>query len=91
MREYFAQQVRLQARDQPRPPDHLFVVDSEHVRGAIGIELIPFQLIRTRELGTTTLPNICVVWLLVIVSLYPLYRWFAALKQRRREWWLSYL
>jgi len=23
--------------------------------------------------------------------LYPLARWFAALKQRRRDWWLSYL
>jgi uncharacterized membrane protein len=31
------------------------------------------------------------VWLLVVVSLYPLCRWFAALKQRRREWWWSYL
>jgi uncharacterized membrane protein len=31
------------------------------------------------------------VWLTVVVSLYPLCRWFAALKQRRREWWWSYL
>jgi uncharacterized membrane protein len=31
------------------------------------------------------------LWLLVVVSLYPLCRWFAALKQRRREWWWSYL
>ena len=31
------------------------------------------------------------VWIAVIVMLYPLCRWFAALKQRRRDWWLSYL
>jgi uncharacterized membrane protein len=32
-----------------------------------------------------------VVWLLVVVLLYPVCRWFADLKQRRREWWWSYL
>lgn len=38
-----------------------------------------------------SLPGNYAVWLLVVVSLYPLCRWFAALKQRRREWWWSYL
>jgi uncharacterized membrane protein len=40
--------------------------------------------------GLSLLDNYA-VWLLVVVSLYPLCRWFAALKQRRREWWWSYL
>jgi hypothetical protein len=31
------------------------------------------------------------VWLLVVVALYPLCRWLAALKQSNREWWWSYL
>ena len=31
------------------------------------------------------------VWIGVIVMLYPVCRWFAQLKQRRRDWWLSYL
>jgi uncharacterized membrane protein len=31
------------------------------------------------------------VWLVVIVLMYPLCCWFAQLKQRRRDWWLSYL
>jgi len=31
------------------------------------------------------------VWLLVLVLLYPVCRWFAKVKARRREWWLSYL
>jgi uncharacterized membrane protein len=30
-------------------------------------------------------------WIFGVVLLYPLCRWFASLKQRRRDWWLSYL
>lgn len=38
-----------------------------------------------------SLPMVYAVWLLVLVVLYPACRWFAALKARRRDWWLSYL
>jgi uncharacterized membrane protein len=38
-----------------------------------------------------SLPGIYAAWLLVLVALYPLCRWFAALKQRSDKWWLSYL
>ncbi len=31
------------------------------------------------------------VWLLVVVSLYPVCRWFARVKATRSDWWLSYL
>jgi hypothetical protein len=31
------------------------------------------------------------VWASVVTLLYPLCLWFARLKQRRRDWWLSYL
>ena len=37
------------------------------------------------------LPGIYLVWLGVIAALYPLCRWFAALKRRRGEWWWTYL
>lgn len=37
------------------------------------------------------LPVVYAVWLAVIVLLYPLSRWVAGLKARRRDWWLSYL
>ncbi|WP_292062362.1 DUF1624 domain-containing protein [Brevundimonas sp. UBA7664] len=30
-------------------------------------------------------------WAAVLVILYPLSRWFEALKRRRRDWWLGYL
>ncbi len=31
------------------------------------------------------------VWIGIVVGLYPACRWFAVLKQRRRDWWLSYV
>jgi len=31
------------------------------------------------------------VWIAVIAMLYPLCRWYAQLKQERRDWWLSYV
>ena len=41
--------------------------------------------------GDSGLPGVYVVWLLVIVALYPFCRWVAAVKARRHDWWLSYL
>ncbi len=38
-----------------------------------------------------SLPVVYMIWALVVVTMYPLCRWFAALKQRRSETWLSYL
>ncbi len=32
-----------------------------------------------------------VVWAAIVIGLYPACRWFARLKERRRDWWLSYL
>jgi uncharacterized membrane protein len=37
-----------------------------------------------------TLPIVYLVWVSVVVALYPLCRWFAAVKQRRSDAWLSY-
>ena len=37
------------------------------------------------------LAGIYTVWLLVLISLYPVCRWFADIKRRRTEWWWSYL
>jgi uncharacterized membrane protein len=38
-----------------------------------------------------SLPVIYLVWAFVVIAMYPLCRWFAALKQRRSDAWLSYL
>lgn len=37
------------------------------------------------------LPIVYAVWIAVVVALYPVCRWFAGVKARRREAWLSYL
>jgi uncharacterized membrane protein len=38
-----------------------------------------------------SLPAVYLVWAAIVVLMYPLCRWFAALKSRRQDWWLSYL
>lgn len=35
--------------------------------------------------------GVYVVWIVVVLALWPLAAWFAGVKQRRRDWWLSYL
>ena len=37
------------------------------------------------------LAGVYTVWILVVISLYPVCRWFADIKRRRTEWWWSYL
>jgi uncharacterized membrane protein len=37
------------------------------------------------------LPTTYLIWAVVVLALYPLCRWFAGLKQRRSDPWLSYL
>ncbi len=34
---------------------------------------------------------IYLLWVIISLSLYPVCKWFAELKARRRDWWLSYL
>jgi uncharacterized membrane protein len=37
-----------------------------------------------------SLPIVYLVWAVIVLTLYPLCRWFAGLKQRRSDAWLSY-
>ena len=38
-----------------------------------------------------SLPGVYVAWAIVVITMYPLCRWFARLKQERSDWWLKYL
>jgi uncharacterized membrane protein len=38
-----------------------------------------------------SLPVVYLIWIAVVVALYPACRWFSTLKSSRRAWWLSYL
>jgi uncharacterized membrane protein len=37
------------------------------------------------------LAGVYLAWVVVVVALYPLCRWVAQLKARRKDWWLSYV
>ena len=39
----------------------------------------------------TTLPGVYLAWAVVVLIMYLPCRWFADLKSRRRDWWLSYI
>jgi uncharacterized membrane protein len=41
--------------------------------------------------GGFSLPVVYLAWVLVVATLYPACRWFAGVKRRRSDWWLSYL
>ncbi|WP_163836130.1 DUF1624 domain-containing protein [Spartinivicinus ruber] len=38
-----------------------------------------------------SLPVVYLVWLIIILALYPACKWFADIKAKRKNWWLSYL
>jgi uncharacterized membrane protein len=38
-----------------------------------------------------SLAVVYVAWIVGVILLYPLCKWFAGVKARRRDWWLSYL
>jgi len=48
-----------------------------------------FPITQPPEWGYS-LPIVYLVWACVVLALYPLCRWFAGLKQRRNDAWLSY-
>ena len=39
----------------------------------------------------TNLIGVYIVWLLVLIILYPFCRWMSNIKRNRKDWWLSYL
>ena len=68
---------------------------------ALNMLLATYQGIAPEEMMTfffffppdygVSLPVVYAIWALVIVMLYPFCRWFAEVKKRRKDWWLSYL
>lgn len=57
--------------------------------GAKGVNGIPLKFYQPGE--GFGLPGVYVVWLIVVVALYPLCRWYAGYKRQQPSWWLSYL
>jgi uncharacterized membrane protein len=38
-----------------------------------------------------SLPGVYLAWAVVVITMYPLCRWFARIKRERNDWWLSYM
>jgi uncharacterized membrane protein len=70
---------------------HLYVIHGLAVGFALATSTAPGPLSPERPVTALGLPGIYLTWLVVLTALYPLCSWFAGLKQRRIEWWWSYL
>jgi len=51
----------------------------------------PIDWFGTRPNAGFNLAVVYLSWIVGVLLLYPLCKWFAGVKQRRRDWWLSYL
>jgi hypothetical protein len=51
----------------------------------------PIDWVGTAPNAGFNLAVVYVSWIAGVLLLYPLCKWFAGVKQRRRDWWLSYL
>jgi len=51
----------------------------------------PIDWLGTRPDSGFNLFVVYLSWIAGVFLLYPLCKWFAGVKQRRRDWWLSYL
>jgi uncharacterized membrane protein len=56
-----------------------------------GTALLSDDIMRLPQDWGFSLPVVYLAWLLALATLYPACRWFAAVKRRRDDWWLSYL
>jgi uncharacterized membrane protein len=56
-----------------------------------GIALLTADFMLVPQQWGFGLPVVYLAWVLVVATLYPACRWFAAVKRRRGDWWLSYL
>ena len=80
---------------------HFFLIHAAAVATSLVINGRAHWLFESPDLGHypftqppgwgVSLPTVYLIWLAVVCAMYPACRWFAALKQRRRDWWLSYL
>jgi hypothetical protein len=60
--------------------------------GALDVRIAgPRQFLITPPPGWGySLPFVYLIWAAIVLALYPLCRWFAGVKQRRSDAWLSY-
>jgi uncharacterized membrane protein len=57
--------------------------------GAAGVQGVPFKFAYPGE--GYSLSTAYLVWIGVVLALYPLCRWYSRYKQTHKQWWLSYV
>ena len=71
---------------------HVMAVAVAHLTiGDIGWQFRHMPAFNKPDNYGLTLPAVYALWIVALALLYPMCRWFGALKQRRKDWWLSYL
>ncbi|HEY6641332.1 DUF1624 domain-containing protein [Povalibacter sp.] len=73
------------------PMAHLLAAAVAWLCGFDARALLFYDLFRQPPGWGFGLPMIYAVWVLVLALGYPLCLWFCRLKERRNDWWLSYL
>jgi uncharacterized membrane protein len=66
---------------------HIYLI---HLLAVATAFVMTGDIVRMPELGFS-LSGVYLVWLLALILLYPICRWFAELKRNGRGWWWSYL
>jgi uncharacterized membrane protein len=69
---------------------HLLAIGLGVMQGYHAGELTTFPFFFPDRYGVNLI-GVYLAWLLVLAILYPLCRWMADVKSRRKDWWLSYL
>ena len=68
----------------------VFVINGHALNEACSMIFgIPFRFVVVGE--GLSLKYVYLVWILLVLALYPCCKWFSDLKQRKKYWWLSYL
>jgi uncharacterized membrane protein len=69
---------------------HALAVAFGVIQGFDASQFLTFSFFFPQGYGVG-LPGVYLVWMLVIVTLYPICKWVSEVKARRKDWWLSYL
>lgn len=67
---------------------HLFLI---HASSLIGLYVMQTIFKKATFTWGTNLFTVYIAWIFIVVALYYPCYWFMQLKQRRKDWWLSYL
>jgi len=66
-----------------------FALGHAFSEGMQSVSGIPFRFLIPGE--GYSIGIVYLIWILIVIVLYPLYKWFSDMKRKHSHWWLSYL